>query len=356
MPTSGPPRRALLADGREILYFDDPGSARSEAQADTRDLPPRADAAELRHDRLTDSPVIVAAARQDRTFLPPAAECPLCPSRDGVATEIPEPDYDVVAFENRFPSLPVSFEGGPGREAGRAEVICYTADHDASFAFLPSQRLATIGAAWAHRTRELSALAGVAQVFIFENRGEAIGVTLHHPHGQVYAFPFLPPRMARMAEVAERHRQVSGGCLGCDLLAEELAEGDRVVIAAEHGVAYVPRAARWPFEVHLVPRRHVPDLAALTDAERDELVLVEADILGRLDRLFDRPAPYMAGWLQAPIGPQHDVVHLRLEIASPQRAADRLKFLAGSESLAGAWINDVRPEEAARRMRDAGGR
>ena len=352
MTPSRPPRRGRLADGREILYFDDPGSARSGAAADTRDLAPRSEAAELRHDRLTDSPVIVAAARQDRTFLPPAAECPLCPSRDGIATEIPEPDYDVVAFENRFPSLPVSLGDGPG-EAGRAEVICYTADHDASFAFLPPQRLATIGAAWAHRTRELSRLAGVAQVFIFENRGEAIGVTLHHPHGQTYAYPFVPPRVARMADVAERHRLATGGCLGCDLLAEELADGTRLVAGGNHGAAYVPRAARWPFEVHLVPRRHVPDLAALTDEERDELVMLQADVLGRFDRLFEHPAPYMAGWLQAPIAQQRDAAHLRLEIASPQRAADRLKFLAGSESLAGAWINDVRPEEAARRLRDA---
>jgi UDPglucose--hexose-1-phosphate uridylyltransferase len=352
MPSSREPRRSLLADGREILYFDDPGVERGTPTPDPRDLAARPRPSELRHDRLTDEPVIVAAARQDRTFLPPASDCPLCPSRAGTATEVPDHDYDVVVFENRFPSLPAAAESG-GPPAGRAEVICYAAQHDASFSRLPSGRLATIGAAWAHRTRELSALPGVAQVLVFENRGEEIGVTLHHPHGQVYAYPFVPPRLARMVEAGGRHRAAGGSCLACDILDEEMADGARVIAATEHCVAYVPRAARWPWEVHLVPRRHVADLAALHGTERDELVVAQADVLARLDRLFGRQAPYTAGWLNAPAGPEADRLHLRLEVASPLRAADRLKFLAGSESLAGAFINDIRPEEAAERLRAA---
>jgi UDPglucose--hexose-1-phosphate uridylyltransferase len=241
-----------------------------------------------------------------------------------------------------------------GVSAGRAEVISYSSVHDASFSSLGATRLATIGAAWAHRTATLSALPGVAQVLVFENRGEEIGVTLHHPHGQAYAYPFVPPRLGRMAEVAQRHRAATGRCLGCDILADEQADGSRVVAATEHGVAYVPRAARWPWEVHIVPRRHVPDLAALDDGERDDLVLAQADVLARIDRLFGRPAPYMAGWLNAPAGPERDRLHLRLQVASPLRAADRLKYLAGSESLAGAFINDIRPEEAAERLRAVG--
>jgi UDPglucose--hexose-1-phosphate uridylyltransferase len=353
MPPIPEPRRARLADGRDILYFDDPGAERGSPQADSRDVLAGAGPAELRHDRLTDEPVIVAAARQDRTFLPPAAECPLCATRDGVRSEIPDAEYDVVVFENRFPSLPAS-DKATGSAAGRAEVICYAPEHDASFSSLTPTRLATIGAAWAHRTRELSALPGVANVLVFENRGEEIGVTLHHPHGQAYAYPFVPPRLARMVDVAERHRVASGRCLACDVLADELADGSRVVSTSEHGVAYVPQAARWPWEVHLVPRRHAPDLAVLAPAERDDLVLAQADILGRLDRLFGRPAPYMAGWLNAPAGPEPDRLHLRLQVASPLRSAGRLKFLAGSESLVGAFINDIRPEEAAERLRGAG--
>src|SRR5919107_3358735 len=149
MSPSPPPRRARLSDGREILYFDDPGTEGPPPPPDRRPPAERPPAAELRHDRLTDEPVLVAAARQDRTFLPPASECPLCPSRDGRQTEIPAPEYDVVAFENRFPSLPAGPSGG--ETAGRAEVICYASAHDASFSSLPDERLRTIGAAWAHR-------------------------------------------------------------------------------------------------------------------------------------------------------------------------------------------------------------
>jgi UDPglucose--hexose-1-phosphate uridylyltransferase len=351
MPTPSQPRRAHLADGREILYFDDAGSLPREAPPDPRSLPPRDEPAELRRDRLVDEWVIVAGHRQARTFLPPASACPLCPSRDGRHSEVPAGEYDVVVFENRFPSLPAAAPGETPH--GRCDVVVYSSDHDASFAELREQRLRTIGAAWAQRTAELSAEPGVASVFVFENRGVEIGVTLHHPHGQVYAYPFVPPRLERMIAVARRHE--ADGCLGCALLTDELAAGERVVAQSQHAVAYVPPAARWPFEIHVVPRRHVPDLAAVDEAERDELVMLEANMLLRLDRLFGVPAPYMAGWLQAPTGEGRDLGHLRLEIASPRRAADKLKYLAGSESLAGAWINDIRPEDAARRLREAGG-
>lgn len=350
MPTPPQPRRARLADGREILYFDDAGRVTGAPPVDPRTLPDREPAGELRWDRLVEEWVIVAGHRQARTHLPAASECPLCPSGDGRQSEIPADEYDVVVFENRFPSLPAAAAGGAPR--GRCEVVVYSSDHAASFSALPVERLRTIGAAWAQRTRALSAEPGVASVFVFENRGVEIGVTLHHPHGQIYAYPFEPPRLERMLDAARRH---AGGCLGCAILTDELADGRRVVAATEHAVAYVPEAARWPFEIHVVPRRHVPDLAALGDAERDALVGLEADMLGRLDRLFGVPVPYMAGWLQAPTAGGRQLVHLRLQIASPRRAADKLKYLAGSESLAGAWINDIRPEEAAERLRAAAG-
>ncbi|MDQ2689102.1 MAG: galactose-1-phosphate uridylyltransferase [Chloroflexota bacterium] len=352
MQPAPPPRRGRLADGREILYFDDPGPARPAPPPDRRDLPSRGEPADLRRDALLDEWVLVATHRQDRTHLPAASDCPLCPSRDGLHTEIPAAEYDVVAFENRFPSLPAAV---PGEAAhGRCDVIVYSSDHDASFSGLPEVRLRTIAAAWGQRTAELGAQAGVANVFCFENRGEEIGVTLHHPHGQVYAYPFVPPRIERMLGAARRHHDATGRCIGCDLLAAEVNDGERIVLEGEHAVAYVPRAARWPYEAHLVPRRHVPDLAALSDEERDEAVMLQADLLRRLDSLFDRPAPYMAGWLQAPTSDGRELHHLRLQVVTPRRAASKLKFLAGSESLAGAWINDIRPEEAAQRLREAG--
>ncbi len=196
----------------------------------------------------------------------------------------------------------------------------------------------------------------MAYVLPFENRGEEIGVTLNHPHGQIYAYPYIPPRVTRAAERAAAHRQRTGSCLGCDLLDEELTDGRRVVVAGNAAVAYVPFAARWPFELHVVPRRHASSLGDLTGEELDELVALQADALHRLDALFDRPVPYMAGWLGAPVTDGAEPLHLRLEIVSPQRDDRKLKHPAGSETLAGAFINDVRPEEAAERLRRASGR
>ena len=340
------PRRGRLADGREILYFDDAGAAQTGPPPDRRSLEPSAEPAEIRRDQLSDEPVIIATHRQGRTHLPAAAQCPLCPTGDASPTEIPARAYDVVVFENRFPSLPAVAAGAP--PAGRCEVVCYTSEHDASITGLPSARLATLVAAWIHRTTALEALPGVAYVMAFENRGEAIGVTLHHPHGQVYAYPFVPPRIARMATVAA----AAGGCIGCETLARELA-GPRVVAEDEHAVAYVPEAARWPYEIHVVPRRHTSDLGTLEPEERLALAERYADAFGRMDRLFAQPVPAMAAWLTAPVGFSADRWHLRAEIATPQRDVGKLKFLAGSESLAGAFINDVRPEDAAARLRDA---
>jgi UDPglucose--hexose-1-phosphate uridylyltransferase len=347
------PAVTRLADGRELLWFDDvPGRRRT--VVDRRPSAARPFAAELRHDPLVDEPVAVAAHRQDRAHLPDAAACPLCPSTPDRLTEVPEP-YDVVVFENRWSSFggapaPVAPRTEPA--AGRCEVVCFTADHDGSFGALPPQRLRTLVEAWCSRTEALTALPDVAHVFPFENRGVEIGVTLHHPHGQVYAFPFVPPRAARLLAVATRHRAATGRCVACDNLGHELA-GPRVVDQTEHWVAYVPEAARWPYEAHVVPRRHLPDLPALTDGERSELGPLLASVTRRLDAVFGFPAPYMAGFFQAPAREGREESHLRWQLASTRRAPDKLKFLASSESLMGAFVNDVVPERAAAALREA---
>ena len=349
-------RLARLADGREIIYFDDPSrGALGDPPADRRDLPPVPPPAELRRDALVDEPIIIATHRQTRTFLPPTRDCPLCPSRGEAMTEIPAADYDVVVFENRFPSLPAV---GPNGEpaAGRCDVIVYSDEHEASFSGLSDERLATIAEAWVQRTEALAAEAGVRYVFCFENRGEQIGVTLHHPHGQIYAYPFVPPRAERMLAAASAHRDRTGRCLGCDLLADEISEGARIVAATDRSVAYVPRAARWPYEIHVVPRRHVPDLPSLDVDEREDLVRLEADVLHRLDRFFGTAVPYIVAWVQAPGASDPALMHLRVAITSIQRDVGKLKYLAGSEAAMGAFINDVLPEDAAKRLREADGR
>lgn len=361
-PAEQPGRTATaMADGRELVYFDDAAGA-ARRTPDLRTIEPVQNNPQIRYDAVLDEWVVIAAHRQERTHLPPTDQCPLCPSQPGRLTEIPADDYDVVVFENRFPSLSMSADR-PGREGlsaqrpgvGRCEVICFSSDHDASFARLSPTRLRTIGGALADRTAALSRLPGVEYVFCFENRGEETGVTLHHPHGQIYAYPFVPPRVQRALASAQRHRERTGACLFCAILAEELAAQHRIVAETPHFVAFVPSAPRWPFEVHVYARQHVPDLVALPALQRQELLMLEADVLRRFDDLFDLQMPYITGVVQAPVSFGRDLSHLRLEIFSGRRAPGKLKYLAGSESAAGVFVNDVVPEEAATMLRRVAG-
>ncbi|WP_410538243.1 galactose-1-phosphate uridylyltransferase [Streptomyces sp. KL2] len=367
-----------LADGRELVYYDvhdDHGAAERDA-VDRRPLDAVATASEIRHDPLLGEWVAVTAHRQARTYHPPADECPLCPSRDGRMTEIPAEDYEVAVFENRFPSLagppgPAAAEDAAGLflrapGAGRCEVVCFTSDHEASFADLTEERAALVLDAWTDRTAELSALPGVRQVFCFENRGREIGVTLGHPHGQIYAYPFVTPRTGRMLRSAAAHRERTGGNLFDDVVAAERADGRRVVLETGHWTAFVPHAARWPYEVHLYPRRRVPDMTELRADARAEFPGVYLELLRRFDRIFgpgEPPTPYISGWHQAPLGPDggrdwagRADFALHLELFTIRRTSGKLKYLAGSESGMGVFVNDVPPETAAQRLREVASR
>ena len=365
-----------LHDGREIIYYDDtPPYLDGSATRELHDSRPPSDpslAGQMRYDPLSGSWVAIAAHRMGRAFMPPADECPLCPSGRGtVPSEIPADDYDVVVFENKSPSFSTRVEGAPGHVTllddeplwpvmpayGRCEVLCFTSDHQSTFADLAPSRVRTVVEAWVDRTRELGEMDGVEQVFCFENRGAEIGVTLTHPHGQIYAYPWVTPRTQRMLEMAAQHRERTGGNLLRDVLDAERRSGARVVLEGRHWTAYVPAAARWPVEVHLAPHRDVPDLPALEPEERDELALVYLDLLRRLDRYHTLPdgsavrLPYIAGWHQAPVREGRDLARLHLQITSVLRAPGKLKYLAGSESGMGAWINDATPEQIAARLR-----
>lgn len=367
-----------LADGREIIYYDRRDDVRRDA-ADRRPLEATATASEIRYDPLLSEWTAVTAHRQGRTYHPPADECPLCPSRDGRLSEIPEPDYDVVVFENRFPSL----TGDPGPEvadgphglfthrpgAGRCEVVCFTSDHDASFASLTEPQARLVLDAWTDRTAALAEHPGVEQVFCFENRGAEIGVTLGHPHGQIYGYPFTTPRTARMQHSAAQYASRTGGRnLFDDVVAAELADGQRVVLDGEHWTAFVPHAAHWPYEVHLYPKPRVPDLTALSEEARAAFPGVYLELVRRFDRLFgpaEPPTPYIAAWHQAPFARHAGHGHARaaataaredfalhLELFTIRRTSGKLKFLAGSESGMNVFINDVPPETAAQRLRE----
>nr|WSZ96440.1 galactose-1-phosphate uridylyltransferase [Streptomyces sp. NBC_00857] len=336
-----------LADGRELVYYDSRDDAVRDA-VDHRPLGPVATTSEIRHDVLLGDSVAIASHRQDRTYHPPADECPLCPSRDGRLSEIPEPDYDVVVFENRFPSL--------AGDAGRCEVVCFTSDHDTSFSEIGEEQAGMVLEVWTDRTAELAELPQVEQVFAFENRGAEIGVTLGHPHGQIYAYPFATPRATLMLRSARDHRAGTGRNLFDDIVERERTEGTRVVLEGEHWVAFVPYAAHWPYEVHLYPKRRVRDLRGLDDAARTEFPQIYLELLKRFDRIFgegEPPTPYIAAWHQAPFRAEgRDEFALHLELFTIRRTSGKLKFLAGSESGMSVFINDVPPEAAAERLRE----
>ena len=360
-----------LADGREIIYFDEsPGLGRAEVR-DGRELAAMPSGwglpeSGLRWDPLAGEWVVIAAQRQDRTFLPPPEACPLDPSAPGRPTEIPAASYDVVVFENRFPSLRGAADGRMAPDLvstsglmveypahGRCEVVCFTADHDSSFARLSPGRVRTVLEAWVDRTAVLGAMPGISQVYCFENRGEEIGVTLYHPHGQIYAYPFVTPRTRRMLEMAAAYTARTSGNLFDDLTAAEVAAGTRMVTRNREWIAFVPAAAKWPYEVMIFPTRRVPRIPELDEAARDEFAELYLDVLSRLDRLFGAPLPYIAAWHQAPSGPGHEAFAAHLQVLSVRRAPGKLKYLAGSESGTGVWINDIMPETAARRLREA---
>ncbi|MER5599328.1 galactose-1-phosphate uridylyltransferase [Streptomyces sp. NPDC002265] len=342
-----------LADGRELIYYDLRDDAVRDA-VDRRPLEPTVTTSQVRADPLLGDAVAVASHRQGRTYHPPADECPLCPSRGDRLSEIPDSSYDVVVFENRFPSL--------AGDSGRCEVVCFTSDHHSSFADLDEEQARLVLDAWTDRTSELSHLPSVEQVFCFENRGAEIGVTLGHPHGQIYAYPFVTPRTALMLRRLAAHKEASGGENLFDAVLERELAGGRVVLEGEHWVAFVPYAAHWPYEVHLYPRHRVPDLLALGEAARTEFPQVYLEVLRRFDRIFgegEPPTPYIAAWHQAPFGAlaefdgvSRDDFALHLELFTIRRTSGKLKFLAGSESGMNVFINDVPPERAAERLRE----
>ncbi|MFH8464149.1 galactose-1-phosphate uridylyltransferase [Streptomyces sp. NPDC017991] len=342
-----------LADGRELIYYDSRDDTVRDA-VDRRPLDRTVTTSEVRRDPLLGDAVAIASHRQGRIYHPPADECPLCPSEGGRLSEIPDSSYDVAVFENRFPSL--------AGDSGRCEVVCFTSNHDASFADLTEAQAGLVLEAWTDRTAELSHLPSVEQVFCFENRGAEIGVTLGHPHGQIYAYPFTTPRTALMLRSVAAHKEATGGENLFDAVLERELADERVVLETEHWVAFVPFSAHWPYEVHLYPRRRVPDLLGLDEGARTEFPKVYLELLRRFDRIFgegEPPTPYISAWHQAPFGTLEEfdgVVRedfaLHLELFTIRRTSGKLKFLAGSESGMNVFINDVPPETAAQRLRE----
>ena len=350
-----------MADGRTIRYYDSQGQVRS--AKDQRPQEEQPGIGELRLDPLVNEWVVMAAHRQGRVFLPPKELCPLCPTSGELLTEIPDSNYEVVVFDNRSPSLRspigdwaipdmVGTETDPGTAAGKCEVICFTDNHGGSFAELTPQRVRVLLEAWSDRVRELSQEPYIHHIAPFENRGEEVGVTLFHPHGQIYAYSYLPPRVQKMLAVAQIHFENTGRVLFDDVVARELKDGDRVVAQNKYWVAFVPYAARYPFEIHVAPLQPVADLAGLSPEQSDAFPEIALEVMRRLDGVFGIAMAYIATWHQAPVREGRDLLRLHWQITSVRRAPGKLKYLAGSESAMGAFIMDLKPEQSAGQLRD----
>jgi UDPglucose--hexose-1-phosphate uridylyltransferase len=300
-----------------------------------------------RFDELRGEQVVYAIHRQERTFLPSRDHCPLDATLPGAPeTEIPFPAFEIAVFDNRFPSFVAP--------QGASEVVVYTDRHDGSFGTLAPERAEALMWVWRHRYIELGAREDIDYVMIFENRGVEVGVTLHHPHGQIYGFPFVPPvpRLEREADVR------LGGCAACMLLSRELADGRRIVHENAAVAAYVPYAGRWAFEVHVVLREHRPSLAQCDAEELRMLAEALQSITRGYDALFARPFPYVMVVHQAATDAEGAAGtmatgHLHVEFYPPLRTAEKLKYLAGSEQGAGTFIADTLPEESAATLREA---
>jgi UDPglucose--hexose-1-phosphate uridylyltransferase len=359
-------RSTTLSDGRYLAYYDflDPDwNAITGIQPDLRHAPRIGPdrSSELRWNPLLGEWVITATQRQDRTFLPPATDCPFCPSSASRLGEIAEPAYDLAVLQNRFPSL----QPNPGATSivgsdlcpveptqGVCEVVLYSPAHELSLANASVEQILKLVLVWTSRWTELRKLEFVKYIFIFENKGEAIGVTLHHPHGQIYAYPFVPPRIRTELDQTRAFAETTGRCLFCSVLDEERRNTERMVVENDSFAAFIPFYARWPYETHVVATRHCQALDQFTPAEQRDLATLLKTLLSAYDRLFGVSFPYMMVLHQAPL-PSEDFsfYHFHLEFYPPMRSAYRLKYLAGSETGAGVFINDTLPEMKAAELR-----
>jgi UDPglucose--hexose-1-phosphate uridylyltransferase len=358
-------RRITKADGRQLWYYawDRPPP---EPTFNTDVLAIESGGLELRWHPLLEEWIVVAPERQERIFLPPAEYCPLCPTRGASwPTEVPSAEFEIAVFENRFPSFerraskasrtrpPFATE----RARGAAEVVLYSSQHDASLGGLPLRQAERLVEVWADRYAELSARREVAYVLIFENRGKEIGVTLTHPHGQIYAFPYVPPVAQRELAAAARYRRERKRCLHCDVLTAETREKERIVAANDSFVSFVPFYARWPYEVHIASREHRGSLLDLETDERRDLGSMMQTVVRTYDALWRRPMPFVMVMHQRPSdGKRHPGCHFHIEFTPPYRSRDRLKYPAGCETGAGTFIIDARAEETAVELRAAASR
>jgi UDPglucose--hexose-1-phosphate uridylyltransferase len=313
---------------------------------------------ELRWDPILEEWVITATHRMQRpVVLNDPNICPLCPG----VLEIPD-DFNIVAFENRFPSLqknpPKPDVKGDDiykvREAkGICEVIVYSSNHNGSLAEQSLQDTYNLVRVWKDRYEELSSHDFIKYVFIFENKGEAIGVTMSHPHGQIYAFPHIPPKIQKELNSSRKYKKKNDKCLFCEILRKEREDGRRIVNENDRFTAFIPFFAHYPYEVHIYPKKHLLSLAEFDDAHQMDFASIIKTVLMKYDNFFGFSTQYMMIMHQSPTdGKDHSYYHFHVEFYPPHRNITKLKYLAGCESGAGSFINDSAAEDKAKELRE----
>ena len=323
---------------------------------------PHAPNAHLRWHPLRAEWVAYATHRQHRTFLPPANYSPLAATVDAShPTELPAGQWDVAVFDNLFPTFtglahdPPSLVVPTRPASGACEVVVFTQDPTASLGALSLRHLELIIDVWADRYETLGARDDVDYVFPFENRGVEVGVTLHHPHGQIYAYPFVPPVPGRALEQQRLHYDTHGRGLIEMLIEAELGSGERVIYRGPHAVAFMPVFARYSYEVWVAPAKGAPSCAALTGDERRDFARALKTVLMKFDGLWQRPFPYILAFYQAPTdGALHPEAHAHIQLYPAYRMENRLKYLAGSEIGAGVFTADTVPEEKVKELQAVG--
>jgi UDPglucose--hexose-1-phosphate uridylyltransferase len=314
--------------------------------------------AELRYNPITRDWLMVASSRQGRPQMP-ADWCPFCPG----SGKVPDKGFDVLRYPNDFPAMslippvPDDVAGGlfTAQPAyGRCEVLLYSDRHNARLADLTDGNVRSLARMWREVYTDFAADSKIKYAFIFENRGECVGVTMPHPHGQAYGYPFVPRVIRDELAGAKEHHHKTGKCLFCDLLAQELADGRRVIFENEYFALYTPFFAQTAYCTHITAKRHVSNIAQMADAELDALGEIVRDTSAMYDALFDMPFPYMMCMHNAPTDSESDeFYHFHIEFIPPMRAANKQQFFASSETGAGAWCNPTCPEEKAAELRSA---
>lgn len=303
--------------------------------------------------------VMYAAHRLGRTFLPPPEYNPLAPTSDPAhPTELPRGSYDIAVFENRFPSLKIDApepEVGPSftrAGVGACEVVVFSQNAQGRLSDLSDEQLSLLLEVWADRTTRLAQTGQIKSVLCFENRGVEVGVTLHHPHGQIYAYDHIPPVQAEMLQNAGRHARKEGRAWLTDFVQAEREAAVQIVRDDGLALSVVPPFARYTYETWILPQRPVSLLSDLTPEERLSFARVFKDALLRLDALFGVRMPYLMTVHQAPLDGEHPEFPLHIELYPYLRAPGRMKYLAGTEQGAGEFANDKFPEMAAQELRE----